>query len=574
MSPSEIAKHYLNSIAQIIGRMGYSNPPDAYSGVKIGDNTYPVMLRNDGCYVYFDEKGRRHNLSEVPRAEYEYVNIKDARTAIENKCYRTPGGQVELRIHTYMNNEDEVLSVRIVVVNSTDVDNPVGKEMKEIPEGWVSVDCSIAEMTDRELMYVDRCYETPDGKVNVVGMESLDPRLGMEVAVYEVLRTTDENIAVGATYSVIPDDWVRTVCDFPDMTQREITPILKCYVTPGGKVQIEGYKVFDYEMTVRMEWYRVKRTTDPDNPVGSIIVGVPNEWEETVCDFTDLEDRDIEITTECYRTGNGKVSLEATTSWDGDLGRRLVSYRVLESTDEAYPENTVMTSLDASFVRMECDFADRTQRMPDVYEACYGTGHGTVRLRFRKIIDAFLNETPYDIMVMSSDDINVPIGSKVNLSDMEGWNIQECDMPDLSQRFMTVEYDCYDTGNGLVKVKSRNVFDYYMDSDFTDMEVAASTDPNFPVGSMVDMSESADWKKTDCDIPDAGERHLMKVKECYDTGAGRIFLSGIVSYDNDLRPRGYNLIVEESTNPAYVVGAVLTAIPDTFSFVPCYCEEC
>ena len=115
--------------------MGYSNPPDAYSGVKIGENTYPVMLRNDGCYVYFDENGKRHNLNDVPKADYEFVNIKDARTAIENQCYRTPGGMVELRIHTYMNNEDDVLSMRVVVINSTDVDNPIGTEMDEILAG-------------------------------------------------------------------------------------------------------------------------------------------------------------------------------------------------------------------------------------------------------------------------------------------------------------------------------------------------------------------------------------------------------------------------------------------------------
>lgn len=564
----------MNSIAQIIGRMGYSNPPDAYSGVKIGDETYPVMLRNDGCYVYFDERGRKHNLSEVPRADYEYVNIKDARMAIENKCYRTPGGQVEARIHTYMNNEDEVLSIRIVIINSTDMDNPVGKEMTSIPTEWVSVDCSIAEMTDRELMYVDRCYETPDGKVNVVGMESLDPRLGMEVAVYEVLRTTDENIAVGAVYSVIPGTWTRTVCDFPDMTQREITPILKCYTTPGGKVQIEGYKVFDYEMTVRMEWYRIKRTTDPDNPVGGIIVGIPYEWEETVCDFTDLEDRDVEITGECYRTDGGKVSLEVTTSWDGDLGRRMVSYRVLESTDPAYPENTVMTSLDASFVRMECDFADRTQRTPDVYEACYGTPNGSVRLRFRKVVDAFLNEYDTDIMVLSSTDVNYPLGTKLTLDDIEGWKIEECDMPDLSQRFVTVEYGCVDTGNGIVKLRYRSVYDYYLDKDFVEMEVVSSTDPDFPVGYDVTDSDMVGWKPAECDIPDAGERHLMDVSECYDTGAGRVFLKGVVAYDNELVPRKRSLTVEESTDDSYAVGTVLTDIPDGFSIVPCYCGGC
>lgn len=54
------------------------------------------------------------------------------------------------------------------------------------------------------------------------------------------------------------------------MTQREIIPVLKCFDTGTGRVQIEGYKIFDYEMGTRKEWYRIKQSTDPENPVGGL----------------------------------------------------------------------------------------------------------------------------------------------------------------------------------------------------------------------------------------------------------------------------------------------------------------
>ena len=48
---------YLKRLASIFGSMGFSVPPDDFSGVVIDGKTYPVMMRNDGCYVYFDDKG-------------------------------------------------------------------------------------------------------------------------------------------------------------------------------------------------------------------------------------------------------------------------------------------------------------------------------------------------------------------------------------------------------------------------------------------------------------------------------------------------------------------------------------
>ena len=58
---------YLKRLASIFGSMGFSVPPDDFSGVVIDGKTYPVMMRNDGCYVYFDDKGVKRLVSEVPK---------------------------------------------------------------------------------------------------------------------------------------------------------------------------------------------------------------------------------------------------------------------------------------------------------------------------------------------------------------------------------------------------------------------------------------------------------------------------------------------------------------------------
>ena len=86
-------------------------------------------------------------------------------------------------------------------------------------------------------------------------------------------------------------------------------------------------------MGTRKEWYRVKQSTDPENPVGKFIISISDDWVEVVCDFTDMEDRDIEVTVECYKTPAGKVKLEVLTSWDGNIGVRDKNYKVLETTD-------------------------------------------------------------------------------------------------------------------------------------------------------------------------------------------------------------------------------------------------
>lgn len=558
---------YLKRLASIFGSMGFSVPPDDFSGVVIDGKTYPVMMRNDGCYVYFDDKGVKRLVSDVPKKDYQFINIKDARVSIVNQCYRTPGGQVEARIHTYMNNKGEILAEKIFIINSSDIDTPIGTELDKIPAEWVAIDCSIAEMTDRELIFVSKCYATEGGKVQIEGVESVDPRLNPEVSHYEVVNTTDDSNPIGTEYDKIPDTWNRIVCDFPDMTQREIIPVLKCFDTGTGRVQIEGYKIFDYEMGTRKEWYRVKQSTDPENPVGEFITSISDGWVEVVCDFTDMEDRDIEVTIECYKTPAGKVKLEVLTSWDGNIGVRDKSYKVLETTDPSQPEGASFSSLPDTWVRTVCDFDDMEERDIRSYIECYDGGNGNVKLRRLVSYDSKIKVRYVRFEVLESDDAGFVPGTELaTLPD--GFSLVPCDFVDFEDRMLQQRKECYDTGNGRVQVSRITSYDGDISIRRTSYVVTRSEDTDVSVGRTY-KDIPGGWTRMVCEMDDMESRDIESYIECHDTGDGNIKVRRIVSYDAKIGDRYTRYEVMESDNGGFVPGQRLSTLPAEWSLVSC-----
>lgn len=558
---------YLKRLASIFGSMGFSVPPDDFSGVVIDGKTYPVMMRNDGCYVYFDDKGVKRLVSDVPRKDYQFINIKDARVSIVNQCYRTPGGQVEARIHTYMNNKGEILAEKIFIVNSSDVDTPIGTELDKVPAEWVAIDCSIAEMTDRELIFVSKCYATEGGKVQIEGVESVDPRLNPEVSHYEVVNTTDDSNPIGTKYNAIPDTWRRIVCDFPDMTQREIIPVLKCFDTGTGRVQIEGYKIFDYEMGTRKEWYRVKQSTDPENPVGEFITSISDDWVEVVCDFTDMEDRDIEVTVECYKTPAGKVKLEVLTSWDGNIGVRDKSYKVLETTDPSQPEGASFSSLPDTWIRAVCDFDDMEERDIRAYVECYDRGDGPVKLRRLVSYDSKIKARYTRFEVVDSDNADfVPGTALATLPD--GFSLVPCDFVDFEDRMLQQRKECYDTGNGRVQVSRITSYDGDISIRRTSYVVTRSEDTDVSVDRIY-KDIPGGWTRMVCEMDDMESRDIESYVECHDTGDGNVKVRRIVSYDAKIGDRYTRYEVMESDNGGFVPGQRLSTLPAEWSLVSC-----
>lgn len=558
---------YLKRLASIFGSMGFSVPPDDFSGVVIDGKTYPVMMRNDGCYVYFDDKGVKRLVSDVPRKDYQFINIKDARVSIVNQCYRTPGGQVEARIHTYMNNKGEILAEKIFIINSSDVDTPIGTELDKVPAEWVAIDCSIAEMTDRELIFVSKCYATEGGKVQIEGVESVDPRLNPEVSHYEVVNTTDDSNPIGTEYDKIPDTWNRIVCDFPDMTQREIIPVLKCFDTGTGRVQIEGYKIFDYEMGTRKEWYRIKQSTDPENPVGKFITSISDDWVEVVCDFTDMEDRDIEVTVECYKTPAGKVKLEVLTSWDGNIGVRDKSYKVLETTDPSQPEGAIFSSLPDTWIRVVCDFDDMEERDIKSYIECYDSGSGNVKLRRMVSYDSKIKARYTRFEVVDSDNADfVPGAALATLPD--GFSLVPCDFVDFEDRMLQSRKECYNTDKGRVQVLRITSYDGDIDIRGAVYVVTRSENPDILVDRIYNAIPGG-WDRMVCEMEDMEDRDIESFVECYDSGEGNVKVRRIVSYDAKIGDRYTRYEVMESDNGGFVPGQRLSTLPAEWSLVSC-----
>lgn len=558
---------YLKRLASIFGSMGFSVPPDDFSGVVIDGKTYPVMMRNDGCYVYFDDKGVKRLVSDVPRKDYQFINIKDARVSIINQCYRTPGGQVEARIHTYMNNKGEILAEKIFIINSSDIDIPIGSEFDKIPDGWVAIDCSIAEMTDRELIFVSKCYATEGGKVQIEGVESVDPRLNPEVSHYEVVNTTDDSNPIGTEYDKIPDTWSRIVCDFPDMTQREIIPVLKCFDTGTGRVQIEGYKIFDYEMGTRKEWYRVKQSTDPENPVGKFITSISDDWVEVVCDFTDMEDRMLSNTVECYRSANGVVRVTHTVSYDGELGARSESWEVVSSTDNGIHVGDKVSSLWEGFTRIECEEPDYMDRLIDTTETCYDTGKGTVKIRRQESLNGNLDVKTFDYKIVESTDPDHPINTTPTQTVINGWTVISCDL-----NIMDVD-DCYEVGGHKIHLKGFRTVNPALQDIKSILYVVYSDHPDYNVGNeLTSIPDGA--KVTICDYADKSQRHMVPVRECYEVADGRFYVEGSRLIDNNMVVERMSLMVLESSSPTYPVGTTLTSIPDGATIVACLCQTC
>lgn len=558
---------YLKRLASIFGSMGFSVPPDDFSGVVIDGKTYPVMMRNDGCYVYFDDKGVKRLVSEVPKKDYQFINIKDARVSIVNQCYRTPGGQVEARIHTYMNNKGEILAEKIFIINSSDIDTPIGTELDKIPAEWVAIDCSIAEMTDRELIFVSKCYATEGGKVQIEGVESVDPRLNPEVSHYEVVNTTDDSNPIGTEYDKIPDTWSRIVCDFPDMTQREIIPVLKCFDTGTGRVQIEGYKIFDYEMGTRKEWYRVKQSTDPENPVGKFITSISDDWVEVVCDFTDMEDRDIEVTVECYKTPAGKVKLEVLTSWDGNIGVRDKNYKVLETTDPSQPEGASFSSLPDTWVRTVCDFDDMEERDIRSYVECYDGGNGNVKLRRLVSYDSKIKARYVRFEVLESDDAGfVPGAELATLPD--GFSLVSCDFTDMEDRMPIDIEECYKTLAGSVRMRHVVSYDGDLGKRNQFWEIVDSSDNRYGLGNRIN-NIPADFIRERCALERLDDRITRNAVECYSTPGGSVRIKSTYVINPLNHVRSYNHHVLSSTDNDIHVGTQYVSLPSNFARIEC-----
>lgn len=564
----------IDKITNIVGKWGSSQPvDDSKSGIKIGDKIYQVVVSLNGCYWYLDEEGKKHPVSGIPATtEWEWINIAEKVIKDFKTCYRTPGGKVEVWSWYLLNDQMDVLKETHRITDSTDMDNPVGKVLTKIPDEWVMIDCDLPDMTERDITFVNRCYKTPDGKVEIEGLEAIDDKINIRESIYTVIQSTDDNFPAGHVFKLIPENWVRMVCDFPDMTERDVTYVLECYTTKKGKVQVEGLVAIDNILGAREEVYTVLQSTDPDIKVGTVLDSIPEDWVRMVCDFPDMTDREIVEVDECYKTDGGKVNIKGYQSIDAVLGVRGQYYYIVKTTDDAYPQWTRIDKIPNEWTKTECDFPDLTERHIMSVDECYTTPGGKIHLGGYRSVDSIIGVRDEYLIVLETTDPDIQRGATFSKI-QEGWQRIVCDFPDATTSDTEIVENCYKTEKGKVQIRTYITMDGYGNTRELRHMVLKTTDPDYNIGSNVDQIPVG-WLSIECDFASATQRHIRQVKNCYASDAGSIYVEGEIVYDNDLDVDKMALTVMESTDPAIAVGTELAAIPSGYVRTVCRCNCC
>lgn len=564
----------IDKITNIVGKWGSSQPvDDSKSGIKIGDKIYQVVVSLNGCYWYLDEEGKKHPVSGIPATtEWEWINIAEKVIKDFKTCYRTPGGKVEVWSWYLLNDQMDVLKETHRITDSTDMDNPVGKVLTKIPDEWVMIDCDLPDMTERDITFVNRCYKTPDGKVEIEGLEAIDDKINIRESIYTVIQSTDDNFPAGHVFKLIPENWVRMVCDFPDMTERDVTYVLECYTTKKGKVQVEGLVAIDNILGAREEVYTVLQSTDPDIKVGTVLDSIPEDWVRMVCDFPDMTDREIVEVDECYKTDGGKVNIKGYQSIDAVLGVREQYYYIVKTTDTAYSQWTKIDKIPNEWTKTECDFPDLTERHIMSVDECYTTPGGKIHLGGYRSVDSIIGVRDEYLIVLETIDPDIQRGATFSKI-QEGWQRIVCDFPDATTSDTEIVENCYKTEKGKVQIRTYMTMDGYGNTRELRHMVLKTTDPDYNIGSNIDQIPVG-WLSIECDFASATQRHIRQVKNCYASDAWSIYVEGEIVYDNDLDVDKMALTVMESTDPAIAVGTELTAIPSGYVRTVCRCNCC
>lgn len=564
----------IDKITNIVGKWGSSQPvDDSKSGIKIGDKIYQVVVSLNGCYWYLDEEGKKHPVSGIPATtEWEWINIAEKVIKDFKTCYRTPGGKVEVWSWYLLNDQMDVLKETHRITDSTDMDNPVGKVLTKIPDEWVMIDCDLPDMTERDITFVNRCYKTPDGKVEIEGLEAIDDKINIRESIYTVIQSTDDNFPSGHVFKLIPENWVRMVCDFPDMTERDVTYVLECYTTKKGKVQVEGLVAIDNILGAREEVYTVLQSTDPDIKVGTVMDSIPEDWVRMVCDFPDMTDREIVEVDECYKTDGGKVNIKGYQAIDAVLGVRGQYYYIVKTTDAAYPQWTRIDKIPNEWTKTECDFPDLTERHIMSVDECYTTPGGKIHLGGYRSVDSIIGVRDEYLIVLETTDPDIQRGATFSKI-QEGWQRIVCDFPDATTSDTEIVENCYKTEKGKVQIRTYITMDGYGNTRELRHMVLKTTDPDYNIGSNIDQIPVG-WLSIECDFASATQRHIRQVKNCYASDAGSIYVEGEIVYDNDLDVDKMALTVMESTDPAIAVGTELAAIPSGYVRTVCRCNCC
>lgn len=498
--------------------------------------------------------------------------------------------------------------------------------------------CDFTDMEDRDIEVTIECYKTPAGKVKLEVLTSWDGNIGVRDKSYKVLETTDPSRPEGASFSSLPDTWVRTVCDFDDMEERDIRSYVECYDGGNGNVKLRRLVSYDSKIKARYVRFEVLESDDAGFVPGAELATLPDGFSLVSCDFTDMEDRmpiDIE---ECYKTSAGSVRMRHVVSYDGDLGKRNQFWEIVDSSDNRYRLGSRINNIPADFIRERCALERLDDRITRNAIECYSTPGGSVRIKSTYVIDPLNHVRSYNHHVLSSTDNDIHVGTQYTSLPSNFARI-ECEEPDYMDRLIDTTETCYDTGKGTVKIRRQESLNGNLDVKTFDYKIVESTDPDHPINTTptrtvingwtviscdlnimdvddcyeigghkihlkgfrtvnpalrdiksklyVVYSDHPDYsvgdeltsipdgaKVTICDYADKSQRHMVPARECYEVADGRFYVEGSRLIDNNMVVERMSLMVMESSSPTYPVGTTLTSIPDGATIVACLCQTC
>ena len=493
-------------------------------------------------------------------------------------------------------------------------------------------------MEDRDIEVTVECYKTPAGKVKLEVLTSWDGNIGVRDKNYKVLETTDQSQPEGASFSSLPDTWVRTVCDFDDMEERDIRSYVECYDGGNGNVKLRRLVSYDSKIKARYVRFEVLESDDAGFVPGAELATLPDGFSLVSCDFTDMEDRmpiDIE---ECYKTSAGSVRMRHVVSYDGDLGKRNQFWEIVDSSDNRYGLGNRINNIPADFIRERCALERLDDRITRNAVECYSTPGGSVRIKSTYVINPLNHVRSYNHHVLSSTDNDIHVGTQYTSLPSNFARI-ECEEPDYMDRLIDTTETCYDTGKGTVKIRRQESLNGNLDVKTFDYKIVESTDPDHPINTTPTQTVINGWtviscdlnimevddcyevgghkihlkgfrtinpalqdiksilyvvysdhpdyhagdelnsipegaKVTICDYADKSQRHMVPVRECYEAADGRFYVEGSRLVDNDMVVERMSLMVMESSSPTYPVGTTLTSIPDGATIVACLCQTC
>ena len=340
------------------------------------------------------------------------------------------------------------------------------------------------------------------------------------------------------------------------MEERDIRSYIECYDGGNGHVKLRRLVSYDSKIKARYTRFEVLESDDAGFVPGTDLATLPESFSLVPCDFTDMEDRNVQVYRECYAFKGQRIEVDKVVSYDGDLGDRKAKYIVRESEDGAILIDQEYDEIPVGWKKSPCDLENLRDRHVSYYDQCYVTENDK-RVKIHNIV--IYNSLGYEwyhfYEVTQSEDDKYEVGD-INSSMIDKWSRVECEMPDMENRFLDTTDTCYDTGNGTVKIRRQESIDYKLNVREFDYKIVESTDPDHPTDTTPTQDTVSGWTVISCDL------NIMEVDDCYEVGGHKIHLKGFRTVNPALQDIKSILYVVYSDHPDYSAGDELNSIPE------------